>query len=136
MIEKAALYCGPMNTTNIITKEWVLDFTSLERDENFLGFSVEKGVLHVTLKESVVEFRVDFMVHIEREIEDFRNATVRFDLPMPECITSDGSKDFTALCDAAAGPDEIVWWRERLEVQDMQYRAEMHHRNLSSGGDL
>ena len=135
MIGKAALYCGPMNTINI-SKEWVLDFTSLERDENFLAFSVEKGVLHVELKESVVEFKVDFMIHIEREIEGFRNATVRFDLPMPECITSDGLADFTALCDAAAGPSEIVWWRERLEVQDMEYRAEMHHRNLSCGGDL
>ena len=136
MIEKAALYCGPMNTTNIITKEWVLDFTSLERDENFLGFSVEKGVLHVELKESVVEFKVDFMIHIEREIEGFRNATVRFDLPMPECITSDGLADFTALCDAAAGPDEIVWWRERLEVQDFQDLISRHERNLSSAGDL
>ena len=124
-----------MNTTNI-SKEWVLDFTGLERDENFIAFSVEKGVLHVSLKESVVEFKVDFMIHIEREVEGFRNATVEFDLPMPECITSDGLADFTSLCDAAAGPDEIVWWRERLEVEDMQYRAEMHYRNLSCAGDL
>ena len=118
-----------------INKQWVLDFTGLENDENFVGFSIHKGVLRITLKESVVPFRVDFMLFIEREY-GVQNATVEFDLPLPECITPDGHADFESLVKTFEGPDEIVAWRERIEVQDSQYLAEMHHRNLSCGGDL
>ena len=120
-----------------INKQWVLDFTGLENDENFVGFSIHKGVLRITLRESVVAFRVDFMLFIEREIEGFRHATVEFDLPLPECITPNGEEDFQTLYEVFSGPQpEFLSWRERTEVQDCQELMARHERNLSSGGDL
>ena len=120
---------------NNITKQWVLDFLGLNDDENFLGFTLYKGVLRISLKDSVVPFNLDFMIFMERE-HGIQNATVEFDLPLPECITPDGHADYESLVKTFEGPDEIVAWRERIEVQDSQYLAEMHHRNLSCGGDL
>ena len=120
---------------NNITKHWVLDFLGLNDDENFLGFTLYKGVLRISLKDSVVPFNLDFMIFMERE-HGIQNATVEFDLPLPECITPDGHADYESLVKTFEGPDEIVAWRERIEVQDSQYLAEMHHRNLSCGGDL
>ena len=118
-----------------IDKNWVLDFLALADDENFLGFTLYKGVLRISLKDSVVPFNLDFMIFMERE-HGIQNATVEFDLPLPECITPDGHADYESLVKTFEGPDEIVAWRERIEVQDSQYLAEMHHRNLSCGGDL
>ena len=125
-----------MNTTNI-SKDWVLDFTGLERDENFIAFSVEKGVLHVELVElnMYTFYKADFILKSTAEVKGFRTAKLEFCLPLPECITSDGIADFNALCDEAAGPDEIVFWDERIAVDEQLRSNAAHYRNLMSAGD-
>ena len=119
---------------NNITKNWILAFTKLENVESF---DICDGVLHVKLRwlEDKGDYRPDFLASWENEIPGFRLASLAFDLPLPECITSDGDADFHSLCEKAGGPDEIVWWRERLEMEAWNEMNARHERILVSAGD-
>jgi hypothetical protein len=100
---------------NKIDINWIAGFTGLQV-KDIESFIIRDGVLHVT--------------------PSFDHGVLTFDLPLPERITSDGKSDYKDLCDTWAGDEHIVCWRERVEIETLQYNAEMHHRNLSEAGDL
>jgi hypothetical protein len=109
---------------------WVSAFTGLQVTD-IKSFTISDGVLHVVPGKviHVLDYKSDFIAWNS-------NGVLTFDLPLPERITPDGKSDYKDMCDTWAGDDHIVCWRERVECEKVQFRSEMHRRNLSAGGDL
>ena len=129
-LEKALNEDLPETGSSLINASWISAFTGLQITD-IKSFTIRDGVLHVTPSKMiyVLDYKTDFIAWNSQGV-------LTFDLPLPERITSDGKSDYKNMCDAWAGDDDIVCWRERVGVEKAQYASEAHCRNLSSGGDL
>jgi hypothetical protein len=116
-----------------VRKAWVVDYTGVSY-ENLHEFQVDEGVLEVEVRWLEEEsIKVDFIYNVEKEKYESTNsphryARISFSMPMPEHITSDGEKDFDALCERAAGPEELVYWHEMLDSEN-RARSKEGYRN-------
>ena len=108
----------------IINENWILAYTSLSKG-NVMDWEIEEdGVLRVDVWcLGRDDYRPDFMIDSLREVYSDQEgghqwANIKFVLPMPEDITSDGDADFKALCDKTAGEhDPVIYWSERIEAE-------------------
>ena len=141
---------------NNITKNWICEYTGLDF-HNVTDFDIEDGILKVEVYRLGDEWLPDFMRETEKEILAYRDggytrpASIHFELPMPEDITSNGIADFNSLSDKAGGEhNPVIYWSEKLAMESLARKERhdkkvmdewkelesRHYRNLMSAGDL